>query len=270
MSRRTRIASLVAVAFVAASATAAYGVQSTANAAKQKTFTIDFVSPVAAAPGLKLWRDGVAQESKKLGMKFVEAGGQFDVNAQIAALNSLIARGVDAIVTSPIDPNGTIPVFVKAQKKGIKVLTYASYTKGVDAGFVSDEHGAAMQIVARAAQQLKAEGKPCNAGVIMGTPTAPVLKKTNQGYLDGIKAANCKLLDKQIDTKNSLDASAAIALLWKVKYAGDMTVIFGYDDTAAMGALAAVGDEFAPLVTGIVGTPEGVRQVKEGTSRMTP
>ena len=52
-----------------------------------------------------------------------------DPAAQVALVNDLIAKGVDAILVIPNDPNSLVPAFRNARSQGIKILTHEASTQ---------------------------------------------------------------------------------------------------------------------------------------------
>ena len=52
-----------------------------------------------------------------------------DAAAQVALVNDLIAKGVDAILVIPNDPASLVPAFKNARSQGIKVLTHEASTQ---------------------------------------------------------------------------------------------------------------------------------------------
>lgn len=52
-----------------------------------------------------------------------------DPAAQVALVNDLIAKGVDAILVIPNDPASLVPAFRNARSGGIKVLTHEAGTQ---------------------------------------------------------------------------------------------------------------------------------------------
>ena len=68
-----------------------------------------------------------------------------DPASQVALVNDLIAKGVDAIIVVPIDPEAMVPVFQKANEAGILTFTHeSSGQRGVSydlEAFVNEDYG---------------------------------------------------------------------------------------------------------------------------------
>src|SRR5262249_38614898 len=56
----------------------------------------------------------------------VRTPGEFDPNAQIAAINAVIQRKVDLIIIWPLDPDGNRPSLDKAREAGIPIIVQDS------------------------------------------------------------------------------------------------------------------------------------------------
>lgn len=97
-----------------------------------------------------------------------------DAQTQISNVQSMIARGVDAIIVTPISPEGIVPVLEQAEAAGIKVIvsasgaeteTYSSYINVDDGDFGST--GAEWLV-----EKLGGEGRIIAINGINGVPTS--------------------------------------------------------------------------------------------------
>lgn len=68
---------------------------------------------------------GGQEAADELGLEFIYEGTiNADIDGQIQIIDSLIARGVDALIVSPNDPDAIVPVLQRARDAGIEVVTY--------------------------------------------------------------------------------------------------------------------------------------------------
>jgi ABC-type sugar transport system substrate-binding protein len=233
--------------------------------AAQKVWVIGYNAPTSLPFDIAIQK-GMRLQAKKLGVKVVVAGGKFDPagQAQLSALNSLIDRGLDALIVFPINPPGQIPAVVRAQKKGIKILDIEP-APGMEKYLItrlnSDDFSSAKKLGVYAAGQV---GKPCKAGIVLGLPIVPVLQLRNLGYQAGLKAAGCEILDKQVSQDDQPATATTIANTWKTKYGSEMNLIMSYNDPSAFGVLAATGSSWAPKVVGMNGDEPNIQAVKDG------
>jgi ribose transport system substrate-binding protein len=236
----------------------------TSQAAKQ-SFTIGYAPPVLANPAIKALADAIKVQGKALGMDVVIAGGEYDPSKQLAAVDSLIQRKVDAILVWPLDPKGMQPALDRAHEAGIPVIVQDSPTSApVAMNFQVNDQQAAEQAATALAEKL---GPGCGNGaqvaIIEGIPQAEVLKARNDGLAAGAKAAGCKVVAHQVNTKDSADGARPIVDGWKTKYGAALKGILAYNDSSAIGAASATGGKFKPVITGINADQPGVDAVKD-------
>jgi len=95
------------------------------NAQAQKEVVV--VVKIAGIPWFNRMAEGVVQAGKELGIKASLIGpSTADAAPQVAMVEDLITRGVDAICVVPTDAKALKPVFKKARSKGIIILTHES------------------------------------------------------------------------------------------------------------------------------------------------
>ncbi len=236
------------------------------SAAPQKKsagIVIGNIPPVIANPTIKAMDQGIKNQAKKLGMSAITIGGEFDPQAQIVAMDAAIQKKVSAISIWPLDPKGIAPSFEKAKAAGIPVFTiWSRGVPNVTANFQYDDYETAVAIAKMAAAELKKQGKECKVGIIEGIPVVTILKTRNDGLAAGAKAAGCTILEHTVNTKDNSDGAQPIASAWKAKYGSKMTAVLAYNDPSAMGALATVGGDFNPLITGFNGDSIAVDALK--------
>jgi ribose transport system substrate-binding protein len=204
-------------------------------------------------------------QGKALGMDVVIAGGEYDPSKQLAAVDSLIQRKVDAILVWPLDPKGMQPALERAKAAGIPVIVQDSPTSDpVAMNFQVNDREAAEQAASALAEKL---GPGCGGGaqvaIIEGIPQAEVLKARNDGLAAGAKAAGCKVVAHQVNAKDSADGARPIVDAWKTKYGAALKGILAYNDSSAIGAASASGGDFKPVITGINADQPGVDAVKD-------
>jgi rhamnose ABC transporter rhamnose-binding protein len=140
-----------------------------ASAAAQ---TIAMVPKFTNAEYFTATRLGGEEAAAELGFDFIFEGTvNADIDGQIQIIDSLIARGVDALIVSPNDPDAIIPVLQRAQAAGIPVVTYDADAAGGRDFFMNqatfDSVGHAL-IDALAAEA----GEDARYAIVSATPTA--------------------------------------------------------------------------------------------------
>ena len=259
MKTKATVAALVAIVVCAA-------MSGSVAAKPDAQFTIGFIPPVLANPAIKALNDGIAKKAKALGMGFETIGGQYSPQAQIVAMDAAIQKKVDMILIWPLDPKGIQPSFEKAKAAGIPILAiWSPGVPNISANFQYNDAGTTEQIAKLAAAQLKKQGKDCAVGIIQGIPVVNILDARNKGLAAGAKAAGCKILEQQVNQQDNSSGALPIAQAWKTKYGSKMTAILAYNDPSALGAVAARGGDFQPLVTGMNGDADGLAALKNGS-----
>ena len=65
--------------------------------------TIGYCTPTLNAPYYQALMQSIKETTEKNGMTFLSADGQDDINKQVAAVEDLITKGVDALLLNPKD-----------------------------------------------------------------------------------------------------------------------------------------------------------------------
>jgi len=73
---------------------------------------------------------GMRDEAEKQGAEFLEANSLNKPDKEIQLVNTYIARGVDAIVISPLSRTASKAALKRAHDKGVKIITYNSTIDG--------------------------------------------------------------------------------------------------------------------------------------------
>jgi ABC-type sugar transport system substrate-binding protein len=263
MNTRKRIWALAAIGLCVA-----LGAAVAASAAPSRTRanpTLAIIPAVAANPAQQAIIIGFKKQAQKLGYPSVLLGGEFNPQAQITAVNAAIQRKVAVLAIWPLDPKGIRPTLDRARAAGIKVLTmWTPVALGQAADFQYAEAPAAIKVAALAAAQIKAGGKTCKVGIIQGLPVVPILAARNAALAAGAKAAGCQILEQQVNDKDSADGALPIVQAWKTKHGSEMTGVLAYNDPSALGAVAAKGGNFEPVVTGMNGDPAALQAIEKG------
>jgi ribose transport system permease protein len=259
---KTRAAILGVLAALVVSVTMAGSGAAKPNA----QFTIGFIPPVLANPAIKALNDGIAKKAKALGMGFETIGGQYSPQAQIVAMDAAIQKKVSMILIWPLDPKGIQPSFEKAKAAGIPIVAiWSPGVPNIQSNFIYNDQKTTQQIAIMTAAELKKQGKACAVGIIQGIPVVNILDARNKGLAAGAKAAGCTILEQQVNQQDNSSGALPIVQAWKTKYGSKMTAVLAYNDPSALGAVAAKGGSFQPLVTGMNGDADGLAALKNGT-----
>lgn len=237
---------------------------SASAAPMQRGETIAIIPAVAANPAQQAIVKGFNNQARLQGLKPVTLGGEFDPQAQITAVNAAIQRRVAVLAIWPLDPKSLRPTLDRARRQGIRVLTMWTPARiGQVADFQYAETPAARKVAGLAAAEVKRQGKTCKVGIIQGLPIVPILKARNDALEAGAKAAGCQVVEKQVNEKDSADGALPIVQAWRTKWGSEMTAVLAYNDPSALGAVAARGGSFQPVITGMNADPAALQAIKK-------
>ncbi|MEM1442345.1 MAG: sugar ABC transporter substrate-binding protein [Verrucomicrobiota bacterium] len=166
-----------------------------------------------------------------------------DLAQQVALVEQMIARGVDAIVIAPADSKALISVLKRAQAQGITVVNIDNKLDdkvladaGVSIPFVGPDNREGAKMVGEAlAGTLEAGAK---VAILEGVPTAFNAQQRRAGFEDAMKEAGAEVVTVQsasweMEKANSVSAAVLTAN-------PELSAILASNDNMALGAAAAV------------------------------
>jgi len=266
-------ASLLALAGVAASA-------ASAPAAAQDVI-VGLITKTNTNPFFVKMREGAEGKAKELGVELRTFAGKYDGDnqAQVEAIESLVAAGAKGVLITPSDPAGLADTVKRAREAGLLVIaldTPFDPPETADATFATDNFKAGELIGQWAAATMgdTANAKIATLDLSEAQITVDVLR--NQGFLKGF-GVDVKNVQKMYDeddprlvggdiTQGSEEGgrSAIENLLQKDP---GINVIHTINEPAAAGAyegLKSFGLADQVLIVSVDGGCPGVQNVKEG------
>jgi ABC-type sugar transport system substrate-binding protein len=231
-----------------------------------KSLTIGFAQRTSDAPYYVAMQKEVERLAKERGFKLLFQDGGGDPVKQIDAVQTMMAQGVDVFIINAVSP-GTEKAQIGAVAKQKPVLFID--TPIPDLGFTTVQSDNIT--IGREAGKLMAQrvgkGKTINLAVLHGPPTdVEVGPARRKGFLEGLKAGG-------VNYKVVAEADAAYTQDQAVPRTEDMLaahpetdVVFGYNDSMALGALSVLKNKKNKnvLVAGIDGQKEGLAAIKDG------
>ena len=192
------------------------------------------------------------------------ASGHAAVEEQVATMETLIARKVDAIVLAALDSKGLAPAVNRATEAGIPVILADSGVQGAKYVTViqTDNVRASGLAADYAAALLSYQGKVAQLEGEPGSETAQLRK---QGFHEKIASyKNIELVSSitgHWTTPGSVEAMEAI-----LRAHPDVNLIFASSDLMAVGAATVLerAGRKDVIVVGFDGIPEGVELVLKG------
>ena len=213
---------------------------------------------------------GIRERAQELSWEVVTVSANEDKAKQIAGVQDLIARGVKAILISPIDAVGVNAAYDAAKAANIPIVSVArgSTSPNQTLHVTMDETQIGRDIAEWTAKAIGGEGK---VAMLLGPSGVPTFRNLGDGYAQ-VMAKYPKIqivfradgpLTRERGVKQAEDALVANPEL-KAIYAANDDVALG-----AMQAVLAADRSGKTIVTGMNGVPPALRAVKDGKLAMT-
>ncbi|MDO6596669.1 substrate-binding domain-containing protein [Oceanihabitans sp. 2_MG-2023] len=235
---------------------------------------IGYCSPSLNAPYYQALWQSIKSTTEKNGMQFLSADGQDDINKQIAAVEDLITKGVDALLLNPKDPDALVGVTKLAEAAGIPVFIIDS-SISPEAEFVTTIQSNNLANGELAGEWLakKFGNKPMNIALLSGNAGNPVGRTRKQGLLQGIT-------EEQLRTLGKINLNVKTQAYTEWSYAGglkamedilvahpDVNVVITESDVCVLGAIKAIAQagktDDILIVAGADGQKEAIKYIME-------
>jgi D-xylose transport system substrate-binding protein len=128
----------------------------------------------------------IVKELERQGARYVSADAQSSPEKQAADIESLIARGVDALILLPQDAQALVPAVRAAQREGIPVLAYDRLIEIPGVVYISYENREIGRMQARELLRAVPKGR---YAFIKGSPQDPNANTVHGGQLDVLQPA---------------------------------------------------------------------------------
>tara|TARA_R110001592_G_scaffold18337_5_gene76240 strand:- start:859 stop:1917 length:1059 start_codon:yes stop_codon:yes gene_type:complete len=235
---------------------------------------IGYCTPSLNAPYYQALFQSIKATTEKNGMIFLSADGQDDINKQVAAVEDLITKGVDALLLNPKDPDALVGVTKLAKAAGIPVFIIDS-SIDPSADFVTTIQSNNLANGELAGEWLakKFGNKKMNIALLSGNAGNPVGKTRKQGLLQGIT-------EEQLRTQGKIDLNVKTQAYTDWTYAGglkamedilvahpDINVIITESDVCVLGAIKAIAQagktDDILIVAGADGQKEAIKYIMD-------
>lgn len=232
-------------------------------------------------------KEGAAEAAAKLGFELRTFAGKADgdTDAQIAAVESLIAAGARGILISPSDSRAIVPALEEARAKGILVIaldTPLDPPSAADATFATDNFEAGRLIGQWAAKTLGKDAAQAKIALLdLNVNQISVDVARDQGFLSGfgVDIANPAAIgdegDKRIvghDVTLGNEEGGRRAMETLLQRDPYLSVVYAINEPAAAGAyeaLRSIGRDKDVLVVAVDGGCPGVRNVADSVIAAT-
>ncbi|WP_291300485.1 substrate-binding domain-containing protein [Desulfosporosinus sp. BICA1-9] len=183
--------------------------------------------------------EGIKKAAKELNVEVMIVDPQWDVVKQTADIEDFIAKKVDAMIVSAVDPKGIKPALEKAEKAGIPVISEMTKVEGI-VPLVGTDQIEGAELAGRYAGEWITKKYNGTADVaILNFPYFQNVLDRVTGFKKGLAATapNAKIV-ADVDAKAKMET--AMKTMEDVLQANsNVKVIFGINDDSAKGANAA-------------------------------
>jgi ribose transport system substrate-binding protein len=220
--------------------------------------TIGIDTPLHADPGQAAMDIANQRIAKLVGAKTIIDDANLDANKQVQIGDSMLARGVGAIITDVLFPHSLDAFYKRAAAKNVPVCVE-----------FSTRPGGAQENDAQAGREMtdylhRLFPNGAKGAVLANTPAAVILNR-EKGFADGLKRyPNLKIIAKQRNLKEVI-AEARTMAEDMLQSNPDIEFFWTTNDNEAIGAgLAAKALGKKVVILGMNGTPEAVDAVRTG------
>jgi len=233
---------------------------------KNRTFTIGFAPMNVEMTWMKFAYRAMRKKAAELDVELITYDASNNGAKQAINIEDLIKRGVDAIITLPIDAKGLIPVLELASRKGIPVVTFSRTAMGAPYLFFvgSDDIEAGRLACRFLADRMNGGGEVV---VLEGTIGATSAINRSQGFHDEIKKYPAmKIVFKK--GGGYLRDGGYMVMEEAMAMVADFDAVYSQNDDMVLGALEAmenVGISLEEIVTiGTDAIPKALMAIREG------
>ena len=235
---------------------------------------IGYATPSLNAPYYQALLQSIKASTEKNGMIFLSADGQNDINKQIAAVEDLITKGVDALLLNPKDPDALVGVTKAAKAAGIPVFIIdSSIDPSADFVTTIQSNNLANGELAGEWVAKKFGSKKMNIALLSGNAGNPVGRTRKQGLLQGIT-------EEQLRTQGKINLDVKTQAYTEWSYAGglkamedilvahpDINVVITESDVCVLGAIKAIAQagktDDILIVAGADGQKEAIKYIMD-------
>lgn len=235
---------------------------------------IGYATPSLNAPYYQALLQSIKANTERNGMVFLSADGQDDINKQIAAVEDLITKGVDALLLNPKDPDALVGVTKMAKAAGIPVFIIdSSIDESADFVTTIQSNNLANGELAGEWVAKKFGNKKMNIALLSGNAGNPVGRTRKQGLLQGIT-------EEQLRTQGKINLNVKTQAYTDWSYAGglkamedilvahpDINVVITESDVCVLGAIKAIKQagktDDILIVAGADGQKEAIKYIMD-------
>lgn len=221
---------------------------------------------------------GMRDAAEKNGAEFFEANSLNKPDKEIQLVNTYIARGVDAIVISPLSRTASKAALKRAHDNGVKIITYNSTIEGdIPAAYIeSDQFDLGAQS-GRAAAKYIAEKLGGKAKIAILAFRSQVPEQSDQRS-GGFKSEVTKLPGVKIVAEQDawlaemavkkvgdiLTANPGVNIIWAANEGGTVGSVMAVKNAGNAGKIAVFGTDTSEQLIGFLLSQDNILQAITG------
>ena len=261
---------------------AASAMMITGAATAQPEHIVGLITKTDTNPFFVKMREGAKARAAELGVELRTFAGKYDGDneAQVSAIESLVAAGAIGILITPSDPAALSDTVRRAREAGLVVIALDTPFDPIDAAdatFATDNFRAGLLIGQWARAKMgsaAADAKIATLDLSEAQITVDVLR--NQGFLQGfgVDVKDVKRMYDEDDSRivgsgmtQGSEEGGRTAMESLLQRDPDINLVYTINEPAAAGAyeaLKAAGKEKDVLVVSVDGGCPGVRNITDG------
>lgn len=211
---------------------------------------------------------GITDRCNELGIEPIIHDGKGDLTGQVSAFENFTSQNVTAILVSPIDEKGLIPVVKSAKDSGIPTIGVCQDVEGTSARMLTNEYEFGLMIGEDAGKWIVEKLGGTAKVAIFDYPELVSIIDRGNGIADGILkvAPNAEIVARQ-SANNPEKGMAAMENILQAH--PDVEVLATVNDAGALGAYEAIraaGKESDRwYIGGLDAVGEALKLINEGT-----
>ncbi|WP_162911503.1 sugar ABC transporter substrate-binding protein [Shinella zoogloeoides] len=238
------------------------------TAAFAADLTIGYVTKSATNQGWILISQGAADAAKEAGVELITVGPSAanDLGGQLATIENMINRKVNALAIAPADSSGVTPAVEKAIERNIPVVAIdtAIYGAKVTSFVATDNLAAAAAQGKWVAENIDDNGSMILVNGSLGQSTG---RDRHDGFVKALKDLKPNVTIYEVQTKwDQTEAQNGVEALLRAH--PEVSVIANAWDGGTMGAIAALKAARKTAgeikIVGFDGAPDALKQMKLG------
>lgn len=242
----------------------------TAGGGEAGDIKVGLITKTDSNPFFVKMRESAQAAADEHGAELIALAGEFDGDneGQVAAIENLVAQGVQGIMITPNSSSGILTAIENARNQGVLVVALDTATDpedAVDATFATDNYAAGVAQGAWVSASL-GDTEP-QLLMLDGTPGGTVDEFRHDGFLEGMGLEEDSPEVKGMEDTNGDQTNAQTAMENLLQRVPDANALYTINEPAAAGGYAAIqaaGKDDQITIGSIDGSCTGVENVEKG------